>query len=90
MKKFIIAISIGLIISSCQDTCPADDVNDLAKCMCEDTKAYSEAVNSGDTEKIDELDRKMQIADEEVAAELDKGTYTAQELQIALTEVECD
>ena len=90
MKKITLISVLGTFLISCQDTCPTTDVQELSDCLCKTSIEYREAVAAQDEGKIAELDRKMEIVDEEVAAELDKGTYTDEELANAMASADCE
>jgi hypothetical protein len=90
MKKIFLVPILCSFLLSCQDTCPTNDVNELSECLCESSREYGDAIAANDEDKIAELDREMEIIDEEVAAELDKGTYTSEELANAMASTNCD
>jgi hypothetical protein len=90
MKKIILISVFGTFLLSCQETCPTTDVNELSECLCETSREYGNAIVAKDEDKIADLDSQMEIIDEEVAAELDKGTYTSEELAEAMVTTDCE
>jgi len=90
MKKIFLSFTISALLVSCQDTCPTDDLGELTNCLCDFGKEQTEAVESQDQSAIDDVTRRMEIMDEEIAIEIDKGTYSVEELQEALQGMDCE